>query len=148
MAKEFDLGTRLQALTLHSEGIPRRQILEKTGYSDSGFQNLLNKAKKNGYKPGQGPILRQYAETAPRKGRPSIMTAERKAKLLEILASDPAARKLSTQQLSEKFNELRADDGQTLSRRSVLRMLRSEGYDRPAAGRRGPDGRGPWRARE
>lgn len=129
MGKEFDLGTRIQALTLHSEGYPRRLIFERTGYSATGFQGLLNKAKKRGYKPGQGPIMREYADTEPGRGRPSIITDERKAQIFAILASDTAARKFSTQELAEKFNELKTDE-QTLSRKTVSKILRSEGYNK------------------
>ncbi|KAI1758365.1 hypothetical protein F4782DRAFT_477741 [Xylaria castorea] len=126
MGKEFDLGTRIQALTLHSEGYSRSAITEKTGYTLSGLCYLINKAKKRGYKPG-GLILREYADTAAGKGRPPIINDERKQKIAAILTSEQACRKFTTQQLADRFNEQNQDD-RKISRRTVLRMLTTEGY--------------------
>ncbi|KAI1119464.1 hypothetical protein F5Y14DRAFT_395383 [Nemania sp. NC0429] len=128
MPKEFDLGQRIQALTLHSEGYPRSAISKKTGYTPGGLGYLIKAAKKRGYKPGSGPILRHYVDNEPGRGRPPI-SGDRKHKVLEILNSDPDSRKLSTQKLAEKFNA-QAEDDRTISRRTVLRLLDSEGYKR------------------
>ncbi|KAI1747943.1 hypothetical protein F4782DRAFT_518996 [Xylaria castorea] len=127
MGKEFDLGTRLQALTLHSEGYSRAAIAEKTGYTPGGFCNLLTKAKKRGYKPGEGPILLEYVAAEPGRGRPTILTEERKQKITAILTSEKACRKFSAQKLADKFNE-QNQDGQTVSRKTVLRALKAEGF--------------------
>lgn len=127
MGKDFDLGTRIQALTLHSEGYSRAAITEKTGYTASGFCTLLAKAKKRGYKPGEGPILLEYVAQEAGKGRPTILTDERKQRLTTILTSNEACRKFTAQQLADKFNE-QNQDGQTISRRTVLRALEAEGF--------------------
>ncbi|KAI0445229.1 hypothetical protein F4803DRAFT_195107 [Xylaria telfairii] len=127
MGKELDLGARIQALTLHSEGYSRAAISEKTGYTHSGFCALLAKAKKRGYKPGEGPILLEYVTQEAGKGRPSILTDERKQRLVAILTSDETCRKFTAQQLADKFNE-QNEDGQTVSRRTVLRALEAEGF--------------------
>ncbi|KAI0487026.1 hypothetical protein F4859DRAFT_467957 [Xylaria cf. heliscus] len=129
MVKEFDLGKRLQALTLHSEGYSRAAIAEKTGYTLGGLCYLLNKAKKRGYKRSEGHILHEYVDTAPGKGRPRIMNDERKQKITAILTSEKAGRKFSTQELANRFNQQNQDD-KSISRRTVLRLLEAEGYKR------------------
>lgn len=129
MVKEFDLGTRIQALTLHSEGYSRGDIIEKTGYTSSGLYSLLHKAKKRGYKPGEGPILREYAETEAGKGRPTIITEERRIRIIAILTSETAPRKISTQEMANRFNQQKTDE-QAVSRRTVLKVLTAEGYKR------------------
>ncbi|KAI1426377.1 hypothetical protein F5Y12DRAFT_294879 [Xylaria sp. FL1777] len=121
MASEFNLVTRTQALTLHSEGYSRAVIIQKTGYSASGLSHLISKAKKHGYKPGKGPILHEYVETKPRKGRPSL-SASQKAKVITLLESDIAFRKSSTQKIANRINEQNPLDP-PISRRSVLRIL-------------------------
>ncbi|KAI1199070.1 hypothetical protein F5X97DRAFT_298004 [Nemania serpens] len=126
MGKELDLGQRIQALTLHSEGYPRSTIAKKTGYTPGGLGHLINTAKKRGYTPGSGLILRRYVDNEPGRGRPPI-SDERKHKLFEILTSDTASRKFSTQKLADRFNE-QTEDNRTISRRTVLRLLDSEGY--------------------
>ncbi|KAI1163259.1 hypothetical protein F5B18DRAFT_323245 [Nemania serpens] len=128
MVKEFDLGQRIQALALHSEGYPRSAIAKKTGYTPGGLSYLLKAAKKRGYKPGSGPILRRFVDNEPGRGRPPT-SGERKHKIIEILTSDTASRKFSTQKLADRFNE-QAEDDRTISRRTVLRLLDSEGYKR------------------
>ncbi|KAI8953589.1 hypothetical protein F4801DRAFT_122107 [Xylaria longipes] len=126
MGKEFDLGTRLQALTLHSEGYSRAAIAEKTGYTSGGLCNLLAKAKRRGYKRGEGPILLEYVAAEAGRGRPPILTDERKQKITAMLTSEEACRKFSAQQLADKLNEQNID--QPVSRRTVLRALKAEGF--------------------
>ncbi|GAP92953.1 hypothetical protein SAMD00023353_0403580 [Rosellinia necatrix] len=127
MGREFDMGTRIQALTLHSEGYSRRAIAERTGYTTNGLSYLVAKAKRRGYKPGQGPILREYAETEPGKGRPTILTEERKSKIIAILTADAASRKFSAREIADKFHEQNGHD-RTISRTSVRKALAAEGY--------------------
>ncbi|GAW13530.1 hypothetical protein ANO14919_029170 [Xylariales sp. No.14919] len=127
MVKEFDLGQRIQALTLHSEGYPRKAILEKTGYSSSGLSYLITTAKKRGYTPGSGPILRQYVDNEPGRGRQPILTDKQKHKIVEILTADDASRKFSVQELADKFNKTN-DEDQTVSRGTVARIVEAEGF--------------------
>ncbi|KAI0489646.1 hypothetical protein F4859DRAFT_509232 [Xylaria cf. heliscus] len=127
MGKEFDLGTRIRALTLHSEGYSRAAIVEKTGYSASGLSTLISKAKKRGYKPREGPILREFVDTEPGKGRPPLLTEERKKRIVAILTSDKASRKLTTQQLADRINSQSLGDP-PLCRRTVLNALNAEGF--------------------
>ncbi|KAI0402189.1 hypothetical protein F4802DRAFT_378146 [Xylaria palmicola] len=126
MSQEFDLGVRLQALTLHSIGYTRAKIIEETGYSAGGLCGLLAKARKRGYKPGGGPILREYVETEPRKGRPPKLTPDRTSKIVAVLTSDKACRKFSSQKLADKINKENPNDP-PLSRRTVLRALTAKG---------------------
>ncbi|KAI1191750.1 hypothetical protein F5B17DRAFT_382027 [Nemania serpens] len=126
MVKEFDIGQRIHALALHSEGYPRSAICKKTGYTLGGLSHLLKVAQKRGYKAGSGPILRLYVDNEPGRGRPPA-PSERRQKLVEFLTSDPASRKLTTQQLADKYNE-QAEDNKTISRRTVLRLLNFEGW--------------------
>ncbi|KAI0452136.1 hypothetical protein F5B21DRAFT_484715 [Xylaria acuta] len=126
MVKEFDLGKRLQALTLHSEGYSRSAIIEKTGYTPSGLSYLLTTAKKRGYEPSNGLILREYVENKAGRGRLPLLSGDQKNKILEILTSDKASRKFSTQELANKFNEQSGD--RSVSRRTVARLLEAEGF--------------------
>ncbi|KAK5634842.1 hypothetical protein RRF57_010555 [Xylaria bambusicola] len=126
MSQEFDLSIRIQALTLHSEGYSRAAIVQKTGYSPGGLSSLIHKAKKRGYQPGQGPILREYADTEPRKGRPPKLTQDQKDKIVATLTSDKACREFSSQKLADKLNRENPDDP-AISRRTVLRALTAEG---------------------
>ncbi|KAI1304336.1 hypothetical protein F5Y03DRAFT_175921 [Xylaria venustula] len=127
MSQETDLGIRLQALTLHSEGFSRAKIIEKTGYSAGGFSALLAKAKKRGYEPGK-PILREYADSEPRSGRPPKLTPAHKDKIIATLTSDTACRKLNTQKLADIINAENPNDI-PISRRTVLRCLTAEGFE-------------------
>ncbi|KAI0186192.1 hypothetical protein EV127DRAFT_346780, partial [Xylaria flabelliformis] len=121
MVKEFDLGKRLQALTLHSEGYSRNQIIEKTGYSPSGLSYLLTTAKKRGYKPGEGLILREYVDNEVGRGRKPILTDEHKQNIVKVLTTDKASRKFSAQELADKFNEEHTEN--QISRSTVSRLL-------------------------
>ncbi|KAI0424410.1 hypothetical protein F5Y09DRAFT_324472 [Xylaria sp. FL1042] len=127
MSSEFDLGIRIQALTLHSEGYSRASIIEKTGYSPGGLSTLITKAKKRGYQPGQGPILREYVDSEPRKGRPPKLTPATKEKIITTLTSDKACRAFTAQELAEKVNEKNPDDA-SISRSTVLRALSDANY--------------------
>ncbi|KAI0542709.1 hypothetical protein GGR58DRAFT_496814 [Xylaria digitata] len=127
MSSEFDLGTRIHALVLHSEGFSRAAIVAKTGYSHGGLSNLISKAKKRGYEPGNGPILREYVNSEPRKGRPAKLTQAKKNQIVAVSESDKASRKLSTQKLADKINKENPDDP-PISRRSVLRILTAKGF--------------------
>ncbi|KAI1429810.1 hypothetical protein F5Y12DRAFT_338187 [Xylaria sp. FL1777] len=129
MVKEFDLGTRLQALTLHSEGYPRKAIIEKTGYTSGGLSYLITTARKRGYKPGDGLILRQYVDNEAGRGRKSVLTDKQKQKIVEIFTADKASRKFSTQELADKFNEENGAN-QTISRKIVARVLKAEGLEK------------------
>ncbi|KAI0971855.1 hypothetical protein F4678DRAFT_461223 [Xylaria arbuscula] len=126
MSQEIDLGIRLQALTLHSEGFSRAKIIEKTGYSAGGFSALLAKAKKRGYQPGK-PILSEYVDSGPRSGRPTKLTQAQRNKIVATLTSDKACRKLNTQKLADKINAENPNDV-PVSRRTVLRCLTAEGF--------------------
>ncbi|KAI0505694.1 hypothetical protein F5B22DRAFT_661162 [Xylaria bambusicola] len=126
MSQEFDLGTRIQALVLHSEGYSRAAIVQKTGYSAGGLSSLIQKAKKRGYQPGEGPVLREYVESEPRKGRPPKLTQDRKDKIIATLTSDKACRQFSSQKLADKFNS-ENPDAPSISRTTVLRALTAEG---------------------
>ncbi|GAW25372.1 hypothetical protein SAMD00023353_0501750 [Rosellinia necatrix] len=127
MGKEFDIGTRIQALTLHSEGYSRSQIVEKTGYTTNGFSYLLTKAKKRGYKPGEGPILREYVDTASGKGRPTVLTTDRTNKIIQIVTANSTARKFSAQDIVDKFHEANGSD-RSISKSSVLKALSVKGF--------------------
>ncbi|KAI1361927.1 hypothetical protein F5Y08DRAFT_342125 [Xylaria arbuscula] len=143
--KEMDLGTRIQAIVLHSEGYSRASIIEKTGYSAGGLSGLLTKAKARGYVPGQGPILRAFVDNEPggRTGRPPKLTQGHKDKIValkaEAIANDHdgdrgasggsgggGAEFVSTQKLADKFNAENPGDVQ-VSRRTVLRALKAAG---------------------
>ncbi|KAI0404795.1 hypothetical protein F4802DRAFT_565516 [Xylaria palmicola] len=106
MSQEFDLG---------------RQVIQPVA-----FVALLTKARKRGYKPG-GPILREYVDSEPRKGRPPKLTPDRTARIVAVLTSDKACRKFSTQKLADKINRENPDDP-PLSRRTVLRALTAQGF--------------------
>ncbi|KAI0550625.1 hypothetical protein F4679DRAFT_542039, partial [Xylaria curta] len=133
MGKEFDFGVRIQALTLHSEGYTRAKIVEKTGYTPGGLCALISKARKRGYEPGKGPILFEYVAPEPGRGRPTKLTDERKQKIIEILTSDKASRKFTTQQIADKVNEQCQDD-ETISRKTVSRALQAEGFKKVSNG--------------
>ncbi|KAJ8128344.1 hypothetical protein O1611_g5290 [Lasiodiplodia mahajangana] len=126
--KEFDLGQRIQALTLHSEGYSRKAITERTGYTPSGLSYLITTAKKRGYKPGEGLILLQYVENEPGRGRKPVLTDASKRRIIEILTADEASHKLSLQKLADKFNETNAEDHISISRSIVARFLEEEGF--------------------
>ncbi|RYC66087.1 hypothetical protein CHU98_g156 [Xylaria longipes] len=126
MVKEFDLGKRIQALTLHSEGYSRSAIIEKTGYTPSGLSYLLTTAKKRGYEPGKGLILREYVENKAGRGRRPILSEDQKNQILEIIASNKAAHKFSLQELANKFNE--QSENPKVSRSTIARLLRAEEF--------------------
>ncbi|KAI1180818.1 hypothetical protein F4777DRAFT_173960 [Nemania sp. FL0916] len=129
MGKEFDLGLRLQALTLHSEGYTRAAIIERTGYTPSGLSHLITTAKSRGYEPGGHPIYRKYVDNGSGRGRKRAVTDERKLKVLEVLTADEASLRLSIQQLADRYNFQNSGDRQ-LSRKVIGRMLEAEGFKR------------------
>lgn len=137
--KEFDRGIRIQALTLHQAGHPISVILEKTGYSRTGFYCLLRKAKENGYTPGQGPILLEYVENGEGRGRKPVLTAERKQRLISLLTAEDTSRKFTSQQLADLFNEHNEskDEQFTVGRSTVLRAITAEGYSKHIAKSKG-----------
>ncbi|KAK5634103.1 hypothetical protein RRF57_009817 [Xylaria bambusicola] len=126
MSSEFDLATRSQALALHSEGYSRAVICEKTGYSPGGLANLITKAKKRGYQPGQGAIIAQYVEDKPRKGRPVKLTPEKMDEITKAFESDPSLRKLPAEEIAKHIND-RSPDDPPLSRTLVQRALKHQG---------------------
>lgn len=139
MSKELDLGIRVHALVLHSEGYTRASIMEKTGYSAGGLSNLLTKAKSRGYTPGKGPILLEYVDNEPgRTGRPRKVTQEQRDQIVASLALEKEkagaagggvggkGKFVSTQKLADKFNA-ENPEGVSVSRRTVLRALNSAG---------------------
>jgi len=74
---QYDLGTRIQALTLLevATGIPR--ITELTGMSKSTIYDIRKKAIEQGYNPQVSTkLLLSYVEDAPRSGRPKKATEE------------------------------------------------------------------------
>ncbi|KAI0118360.1 hypothetical protein GGR51DRAFT_214223 [Nemania sp. FL0031] len=129
MPKEYDLGTRIQALTLHSEGYPRKTIIEKTGYTSGGLSYLITTAKRRGYKPGDGAILREYVDNEAGRGRKPILRDAHRRIIVEILTTDEASLKLSTQQLADKFNETNEEDLH-ISRKIVASLLDEEGFQK------------------
>ncbi|KAI1130642.1 hypothetical protein F5Y10DRAFT_262983 [Nemania abortiva] len=129
MGQEFDLGVRIQALTLHSEGMSRAQIAQKTGYKPGGISNLVTRAKSRGYRPG-GPILLEYVQTAAGRGRKPILTEAKKDEIIELLTASKGSDKFTTQALADEFNAKTAEE-KPVSRSTVLRCLKEKGVNYP-----------------
>ncbi|KAI1422493.1 hypothetical protein F5Y12DRAFT_619145 [Xylaria sp. FL1777] len=119
---KYDIATRAQALSLHSEGCSRAYIVKKTGYTPGGLTGLIARAKKRGYTPGKGPIRAEYVEDAPRSGRPPT----KKESIIKALEADPTLRGASTQTIADRINKQSPSDAH-VSRRTVLKALRSGG---------------------
>ena len=127
MSSEFDLGVRIQALTLHSQGYARAQICKITGYSPGGLTTLIAKAKKRGYKPGGGRILAEYATEGLRKGRPAKLTPAKKDQIVRTLESDNTLRGKTTKEIADIINKQNpADD--PVSQTTIWRALKEKGF--------------------
>ncbi|KAI8626845.1 hypothetical protein F5Y19DRAFT_444620 [Xylariaceae sp. FL1651] len=126
--KEFDVATRIQALSWHNEGRSRAEIIAKTGYSQSGLSKLILKAKQRGYCPREEALVRlEYVESGARTGRPPALSQAKKDEIVKILTTERISHKFSTRELTENLNKTKSEGEKPLARRTVLRAIRSEG---------------------
>ncbi|KAK3379363.1 hypothetical protein B0T24DRAFT_546277, partial [Lasiosphaeria ovina] len=70
--KNYTIAERVQALTLHANGVKIPQIEAITGIKKHAFYTLLKKAKSRGYTPSD-KIEERHIEDASRNGRPKVI---------------------------------------------------------------------------
>ncbi|KAG9233128.1 hypothetical protein BJ875DRAFT_464974 [Amylocarpus encephaloides] len=65
--KEYNDGTRVQALALLSQGLKLAYISSQTGLDKSTISRIGKKAKERGYDHKKDPVIyKRYVEDAPR----------------------------------------------------------------------------------
>lgn len=123
--KKFDIAVRAQALTLYSKGVPFSEIEAVTGYRRSGFHQLRQRALDRGWVKG-GKIIEDYVTDVPRSGRPPKSTPEVQQEILDIMNRNSTTKGWTSQEIANEFNKNRVGN-ETISRRTVLRILRARG---------------------
>ncbi|KAI8630731.1 hypothetical protein F5Y19DRAFT_426238 [Xylariaceae sp. FL1651] len=115
--KEFNIATRIQALSWHNKGRSQAEIMAKTGYSATGFSDLIAKAKRRGYCPGkEALVLHEYVELGKRTGRPPVLSQAKKDEIVKVFTTDQVSRKFSTQALTDQLNETKPEEEKPFAR--------------------------------
>jgi transposase len=126
VALSYDVGTRIQALTLLEAATGIRQITEITGFSKSSIYRIKAVAKQRGYNPQVSKVLLlKYVEDAPRSGRPIKATKEVEDIVVSLVSKNSSTRAWSAQRIASTIT---AQTPNGISARTVHRILRRKGY--------------------
>ena len=83
---KYDIGVRVQALTLYDYGAKPSEILDQTGISESSLKHWKRVSRERGFNlVASSYIIAQYVADAPRSGRPTIIRDEAQRKIIKVL---------------------------------------------------------------
>ena len=120
MAKFWDIGIRIQCLTLLYYGVQIEQISQWFGPSKFSIYRWNRVAKERGFNPEvSSQILAQYVTDAPRTGRPTVLTEQVQKAILKILTKNSTTRQYSLEEIAK---------GCGVSATSVWRCLKKRGF--------------------
>ena len=116
----WDVGIRVQCLTLLQFGVCLDDVIDWLGPSRSSILRWLRIAKERGYDPEQSSwILAQYVADAPRSGRPTVLTEAVQKLILQTISKNSTTRQYSLVEISKLYS---------VSPMSVWRCLKKRGF--------------------
>ena len=99
----YDIGVRVQALTLSNYRVKPKEIFNWIKVSESSLKRWKRIAKERGFNPlVSSHILAQYVADAPRTGRPTILQETAQKAILKLLKKNSTTRQYSCAELQSK----------------------------------------------
>lgn len=120
MAPYWDIGIRIQCLTLLNFGVHIDHIAAWLGPDKSTIYRWNRVAKERGFDPKQSAwILAQYVTDAKRSGRPTVLTDQVQETILKIITKNSTTRQYSLAEIAKLVK---------VSPSSVWRCLKARGF--------------------
>jgi len=118
----YDIGVRVQALSLFEYGVSAKEIEKWMGVSISSLKRWKRVSRQRGFDPQvSSHILAQYVTDVPRSGRPSALHDEAQKTIIKLLEKNSSTRQYSTAELAHK-------SGTSVSPNTVWRFIKKKGY--------------------
>ena len=118
----YDVGVRVQALTLYEYGVTPSEIFDWIGVTESSIKRWKRVSRERGFNPVvSSHILAQYIVDAPRSGRPTVLQDEAQKKIIKLLEKNDTTRQYSVAELTAK-------SGVKASASTVWRFIKRKGY--------------------
>ena len=118
--KPWDIGIRIQCLTLLEFGVYLDDVVDYLSPSKSIILCWLRIAKERGYDPEESScILARYVTDASRSGRPTVLTDTVQKHILKIISKNSTTHQYSLEEISKICG---------VSAISVWRCLKKRGF--------------------
>ena len=96
----YDIGVRVQALSLFEYSVSAKEIEKWTGVSVSSLKRWKRVLRQRGFDPQvSSHILAQYVTDAPQSGRPSVLHNEAQKTIIKLLEKNSSIRQYSAAEL-------------------------------------------------